>query len=122
MTGDRDGVPRPSPRTPGLYSTVVRDRFWVVAARRATAAAYRASPHWLSVRHQAGLLADATGPLPQPRLHEQLAVTLADRLPGGLVALFGVRGLRAAAWLAALPLRLFGRLAGLHPGREERSP
>ncbi|MBK7403521.1 MAG: hypothetical protein IPJ41_02520 [Phycisphaerales bacterium] len=82
----------------------MRERLWAVAARRATAAAYRGSPQGRAARP----LAPA-----QPLLQEQLAVTLADRLPGPLTATLGVRGLRVGAWLLALPLRLAGRAAGV---------
>ena len=61
-------------------------------------------------------LVDARGPLAQPTLTEQLAVSLADRLPGPLVRLLGVRGLLVSAWLVAAPLRCAGAVVGLVAG------
>ncbi|MFG0242912.1 MAG: hypothetical protein ACF8R9_09015 [Phycisphaerales bacterium JB054] len=58
-------------------------------------------------------LVDASGPLAQPTLVEQLAVSLADRLPGPLVRVLGVRGLRASAWLLAAPFRCAGAVVAL---------
>ncbi len=64
-----------------------------------------------------GWLVDSEGPLPEPRLEQQLAVNLADRLPGVAVRVLGVRGLCVLGWLAALPFRLVGRLVGIGPMR-----
>ena len=61
-------------------------------------------------------LVDARGPLALPTLVEQLAVSLADRLPRPLVRVLGVRGLLSAAWLLALPFRCGGAVVGLVSG------
>lgn len=60
---------------------------------------------------------DSEGPLPEPRLEQQLAVNLADRLPAVAVRLLGVRGLCVLGWLVALPFRVVGRLVGIGPMR-----
>jgi hypothetical protein len=60
---------------------------------------------------------DSEGPLPEPRLEQQLAVNLADRLPAVAARVLGVRGLCVLGWLAALPFRLVGRLVGIGPMR-----
>lgn len=86
-----------------------------MVARRATAAVTRRSRGGDAAHRPR--LADADGALPEPRLHEQLAVTLADRLPGLLVVALGVGGLRALGRLIAMPLRLVGRLVGVGPAR-----
>lgn len=57
-------------------------------------------------------LVDSDGPLPEPRLEEQLATAMADRLPGPLVTVLGVRGLLAASRALAWPLRAFSRMTG----------
>ncbi len=51
---------------------------------------------------------------------EQLAVSLADRLPGVVVRVLGMRGVLGLAWVAVVPIRLvgavgrlFGRFAGV---------
>lgn len=61
-------------------------------------------------------LVDARGPLAQPTLTEQLAVSLADRLPGLLVRVLGARGLLSVAWLLAAPLRVAGAVVGFVAG------
>lgn len=96
---------------------MARERLWSVLARRATAAAYRRSRRAEAARTKTARLIDTQGRLPEPRLEEQLAITLADRFPGVFVRLLGVRGFRALAWLLAAPLRLVGRLMGIGPIR-----
>ncbi|MFG0260073.1 MAG: hypothetical protein ACF8LK_06940 [Phycisphaerales bacterium JB041] len=97
---------------------MVRGSLWAVIARRSSASAYgrwragRAAPGSRSMR----ALMDADGPLAQPTLVEQLAVSLADRLPGLLVRALGVRGLLALAWVLAAPFRLAGVVVGVAPG------
>ncbi|VAX41055.1 hypothetical protein MNBD_PLANCTO03-1990, partial [hydrothermal vent metagenome] len=100
-----------------LYWSVVRERLWSVIARRATAAVYRRSRRAQAARTKTTWLIDTHGLLPEPRLEEQLAVHLADRLPGFLIRLLGTRGCRMLAWFLAVPLRLVGRLMGLGPIR-----
>lgn len=100
-------------RIPALYSPVVRDRLWPVLARRATAAVYRRSPRYRAACARADRLVDASGMLPQPRLEEQVAVCLADRLPEAVVRALGVRGARAASRVLCFPARVLGLLAGL---------
>lgn len=53
-------------------------------------------------------LVDADGPLATPRLPDQLAVSLADRMPDRAVRVLGVRGLRATGAALALPARVAG--------------
>jgi hypothetical protein len=73
----------------------------------------RRSRGGIATRPHGVRLVDSEGHLPEPRLDEQLAVTIADRLPGFLVTTLGVRGLRALGWLLAAPLRLVGRFVGV---------
>ncbi len=93
-----------------------------MVARRATAAVYRRSRQARVARQRTEWLVDSQGTLPEPRLEQQLAVHLADRLPGVLVRVLGVRGLRVAAWLFAKPLRVAGRLMGVGPIQPEGRP
>lgn len=58
-------------------------------------------------------LVDAAGPLPQPTLTQQLAVSMADRMPGVLVRVLGVRGMLGLAWGIAAPLRVVGAVVGM---------
>jgi hypothetical protein len=94
-----------------------------VFARRASAALYRQSSRHEVARNHAAHLADADARLlPQPRLEEQLAVALADRLPDPLVAALGVRGVRTLALLIALPARSCGWLCGIRTPRRGGTP
>ncbi|HZW09209.1 MAG TPA: hypothetical protein VFF69_04835 [Phycisphaerales bacterium] len=95
---------------------MVRDRLWPVLARRASAAVYRRSGRYGVARRHASHFIDADGRLlPEPRLEDQLAVGLADRLPDPLVVMLGVRGVRTVAACIALPARACGRLIGIRP-------
>jgi hypothetical protein len=89
-------------------------------ARRASAAAYRRSPRYQAACARTHHLVDAPGMLPQPRLEDQIAVCLADRLPAAVVGRLGVRGVRAAARLVCLPARIVGLLVGV-PARAKGS-
>jgi len=53
-------------------------------------------------------LVDAAGRLPQPTMAEQLAVSIADRLPGVVVVVLGQRGVLGLAWVVGVPLRVVG--------------
>lgn len=94
---------------------MVRGSLWAAIARRSSAAAYS---RWRGGEAAPGggsppALVDAHGPLAQPSLTEQLAVSMADRLPGWVVAAMGVPGMRGLAWIVAAPLRVVGGVVGL---------
>ncbi|MCW5774984.1 MAG: hypothetical protein KIS87_00870 [Phycisphaeraceae bacterium] len=81
-----------------------QDRLTAIVARRASHAYYRGRGRYRRHLAHAHLLADSIGPVETPRLEDQIAVHLAHRLPDGLVAAMGVRGVRLAACVMVRPL------------------